>query len=98
MTKAKKATTTATKVTLFTNEYDVQMLEITGKPRNTYISLKKAQAILATNDDPSLITKIHKYGRDLFRIEYKGSDKGFTVGEAKINIVLDNAKKIAEVA
>ena len=88
-----KAKTTRTKVTLFTNEYDVQMLEITGKPRNTYISLKKAQAILATNDDPNLITQVHKYGRDLFRVEY-GDGEGFTVGEGKINLVLDNAKKI----
>ena len=84
---------TTTKVTLFVNEYDVPMLEITGKPRNTYISVKKAAAILATNDDPNLITQTHKYGRDLFRVDY-GDGKGFTVGESKINVVLDNAKKI----
>lgn len=90
MTKKKQANT---KVTLFLNEYDVPMLELQLKPRNVYISVKKATAILATNDDPELISEVNKYGRDLFRIEY-GDGKGFMVGENKINAILDNAKAI----
>lgn len=85
-----------TKVTLFVNEYDVPMLELKMKPRNVYISVKKAQAILATNDDPNLITEVHKYGRDLFQIAYGETGRGFTVGQNKINAILDNAKAVAK--
>lgn len=87
-TMARKAT-----VTLTVNEYDIPMLEIQGKPRNTWISVKKAMAILATNDDPSLIEPVQKHGRELFKISY-GDGKSFTVGQVKIESVLNNAKFI----
>ena len=86
---------TKTKVTasLFVNDYEVPMLELKLKPRSVFISVKKALAILETNNNASLITTVNKYGRELFKVEY-GDGKGFTIGENKINAVLDNAKAI----
>ncbi len=81
------------KVKLTVNEYDVPMLEIQTKVRPVYISVKKAVAILATNDKPELIEPIKKHGRDLFKIDY-GNGKSFTVGQAKIEAVLDAEKFI----
>lgn len=82
-----------TKVKLTVNEYDVPMIEITGDKRPVFISVKKAVAILATNDKPELIEAVRKYGRDLYKVGY-GDGKSFTVGQVKIEAVLDNAELI----
>jgi len=84
------------KIKTFTNEYEVTMLEIKTKPRPTFISAKKAQAIIATNDDSSRITPITKHGRDLFSIKHLECERSFTIGDKKINTVLDNADSILE--
>ena len=90
-TKTKKS---AAKVTLTVNEYDIPMLAIENiTPRNVYISVKKAAAILATKDNEELVKPTNKYGRDLFRVSY-GDGKGFNVGEAKLKAVLENADVI----
>ena len=81
-------------ITTSTNEYDIKMLEIqTESPRNVFISLSKAQAILATNLDADLINPVHFKGRDLFEITKSEGGK-FKVGENKLNAVLDNADAI----
>ena len=87
--------TTETKpVKFFTNEYDVDMLEIPMALRSVFISVKKALAILDTNDDAELITEIKKHGRTMYSITYKGTDKKFTVGMNKIDTVLANRSGI----
>ena len=95
-TATKKATTRKprVKVTLSVNEYDIPMLAIENiAPRNVYISVKKACAILATRENPELISEVEAYGRQLKQVSY-GDGKGFKVGDVKINAVLDNAKAI----
>lgn len=89
----KKSTAKKSTVKMFVNDYEIPMLEIQGKPRNTYISVKKACAILATNDNAELIEPINQYGRDLFKISY-GDGGSFKVGQGKMNAVLDNAAAI----
>lgn len=80
-------------VTLSTNEFDIEMVEIKGEKYSTFISLKKALAILATNDDSTLITEVVKHGRTLFNIKYP-TGKGFNIGQKKIEAVLDNESGI----
>jgi len=87
---------TMSKIKTYTNEYDVPMLEIKVKPRSVFISEKKVQAILATNDDASRITPVVKHGRDLFAVQHLEGDKSFTIGEKKINTVLEHAEQLAE--
>lgn len=84
-----------TSVTMTVNEYDVPMLEIKTEKRPVYISVKKAIAIISTNDNPKLITTVNKYGRELFKVDY-GNGKSFTVGQNKMEIVLDNVSTIEE--
>ena len=81
------------KVKLTVNKYDIPMLEIPTKTRPVFISVKKAVAVLATNENPNLIEATKKHGRDLFRVDY-GDGKGFTMGETKISAVLDNKQLI----
>ncbi len=95
-TVAKKATASKpeVKVTLTVNDYEVPMLAIENmKPRNVYISVKKACAILATRENPELMTSVEAYGRDLNRVDY-GDGKGFKVGDTKLQAVLKHAKAI----
>ena len=82
------------KIRLYTNDHDIKMLEITAEPRNTFVSLKKALAILETNDKPKNIEIVQDYGRELYKIKYP-TGKTFTVGVNKINAVLDNAVELA---
>lgn len=91
-TATKKATTRKprVKVTLSVNEYDIPMLEITSKPRNTYISVKKAVAILANEGE---FAKEEKYGRTLNRVSY-GDGKSFLVGDSKVEAVTKNKADI----
>lgn len=93
-TVANKTKVSAAKVTLTVNEYDVPMLAIENiTPRNVYISVKKAAAILATKENESLLKPTEKYGRELFHVDY-GTGKGFNVGAAKLTAVLENAELI----
>ena len=94
MTKVTNETVvTSTKVRIFTNEYDVDMLEIAGEKRPTFISLKKALAILATNDDADLISEVQKHGRTMYKVSYPDG-KGFVVGQTKIDTVLNSESEI----
>lgn len=81
------------KVTYSVNEHGIEMLTIKGEKRDTWISLKKAVAILATNDNADAISEVQKHGRTLYKIDY-GTGKCFTVGQAKIDTVLDNESGI----
>lgn len=81
-------------VTLTVNEYDIPMLAIQTKVRPVYISVKKALAILATENDATLKEEVHKHGRDMFKISY-GDGKSFVVGPNKINAVVE-AKTLIE--
>ena len=81
---------------MYTNDHDIKMLEIKAEPRNTFVSLKKAQAIIETNDKPKNIEIVEKYGRELYKIKYP-TGKTFTIGANKINAVLDNVDAIVEV-
>lgn len=82
--------TTTTTVKFFTNDYDVDMLEIPAGKYPVRISVKKALAILDTNTDATLIEEIEKHGRTLYSITYKGTTKSFNVGSNKIDTVLTN--------
>ncbi len=81
------------KVNYTVNEHNIEMLTIKGEKRDTWISLRKAVAILATNDNADGLTEIQKHGRTLYKVEY-GDGKSFTVGLTKINAVLDNESGI----
>ena len=87
--KAKKTRKPRISVRSYTNDYGIDMLEIKTKPRNVYISVKKALAIL----NAKKYTEVHKYGRDLFKIEYN-SGGSFIVGQNKIDVVKNNAVKV----
>ena len=87
-------TTTKPSVKFSTNEYDVDMLEITGEKRSTFISVKKALAILDTNDDGSLIKEVQKHCRTMYNVTYLGTAKSFTVGISKIDTVLSASSDI----
>ena len=94
---AKTKENTMTVIKTFVNEYDVTMLEIKAEHRRpVHISEKKALAILATNDDATLLEPIVKHGRDLFQVAHLEGDRSFCVGEKKIKLVLDNAAGINE--
>ena len=82
-------------VKFFTNDYDVDMLELTiPKKYPVRISVKKALAILDTNQDGGLIEEVQKHGRTLFSITYKGTKKSFTIGMTKIDTVLSMETEI----
>lgn len=86
-------------VKLTVNEYDVSMIEIkTDNKYPIFVSVKKALAVLETNDKPELIVPTRKYGRDLYRVGY-GDEKNtsFLMGETKISAILDNAEAINKV-
>jgi len=97
MTKAatKKTTTPKKAVKLTMNQYDIPMLEIPTNTRPVFISVKKALAILETENDASLITTVEKYGRELTNISY-GDGKSFNVGLVKIEAVLAAKKLIVK--
>jgi hypothetical protein len=78
----------------YTNEYDVPMLEIKVKPRSVFISVKKVQAILATSENAESLLAVTKHGRELFQVDHLEGGRSFTVGEKKINVVLDNSESI----
>ena len=93
----KKAATKTTKktVVLTMNQYDVPMIEIPNKTRPVFISVKKALAILETENDASLLVTETKYGRELTRVQY-GDGKSFLVGLNKIEAVLAAKKLIVK--
>lgn len=80
------------KVKLFTNEHGIEMLEITGKTRNTFISLAKAKSILKANDSETEWVEESKYGRTLYQVPH--GKKYFLAGNPKIDAVVNNASKI----
>lgn len=84
----------AKSVKITTNEHGIDMIEIKTKPRSTFISKAKVLSILMTNQKPENITEIEKYGRTLYQVKNITNERTFTVGESKINAVLDNAKTI----
>lgn len=89
----KKSASKTSNVKMFVNDYEIPMLEIKGEKRNTYISVNKALAILATQEDASLLETVEAYGRELTQVSY-GDGRKFKVGAVKMNAVLDNAAAI----
>lgn len=89
-------TNAKTTVNYSVNQYDIEMLEIkTSEKRPVFISLKKALAILGTNDNADAIEPIKKHGRDMFKVLYPDG-KSFVIGENKINKVLDAEAEILQ--
>lgn len=84
-----------TTVKIFTNDYDVEMFEIklADAKRPVFISGVKVLSILATNDNAEAIKPVKKHGRDMFSV-LKPNGSWFTVGEKKINTVLDSEAQI----
>lgn len=78
------------------NDYGIEMLEIKTGKFPIFVSLKKAIAVLDTQHDVSLIKTEEKYGKELYRITYKDTNKSFMVGINKINAILDNEALILE--
>jgi hypothetical protein len=89
----KKATVKKSSVKMFVNEHEIPMLEILGKPRNTYISVKKAYAVLEAAKDESLVEVVEAHGRELNQVSY-GDGKTFKVGDVKWNAVVENEAAI----
>ena len=89
-------TNNKTTVAYFINDFDIEMLSIKPIKGNTvHISLRKAIAILDTNEDASLIEPIKKHGRNMYKISHVNpSDRPFVVGLTKIDIVLNNSQGI----
>ena len=79
----------------FKNDYDVNMLEITGGKRSVYISLNKALAILETGYTNGLIKEVKAHGRNLFEITKLTGGK-FKVGATKVNAVLEHIEELNE--
>ena len=87
-------------VILTTNDYGIQMLEIkptTKKGRSTFISLKKANAIVKASDTDGAWIEVHKYGRDLRQINLENG-KNFLVGDTKLDAVLGSLDAILAIS
>lgn len=83
-----------TTVSYSVNQYDIEMLTILEpEKRPVFISLKKALAILGTNDNADAISEVQKHGKTMYSIMYPDGKK-FTVGIRKINAVLNAEQEI----
>ena len=94
--KSQKTAKTPSKIRVFTNDYGVEMAEITAGPRNQFVSLKKIRDVLRTNTDPELIKETTYKGRsNMFEIQ-RLEGKPMYMGENKINAILDNAVELTD--
>lgn len=81
------------KVLKTTNQYGIEMLEISGGKYPIKLTLRKANAILEANKSEEAWIEVDKYNRKLRQISYT-SGKTFLVGDGKIDAVLSNIEAI----
>lgn len=85
----------ASKIRVYTNEYDIQMVEISGENRPQFVSLAKVRDVLRTNTVPNIIRPVKFKGRDLFEID-RLQGKPLKMGENKISAILNNSVELEQ--